>query len=240
MKMSIRFVRKVYFPTTFRLTGRRLPRLSPPLRSRATTPAPAATAPPSPTPPASPQQPLSPDDARSLDSLRPWARALVRRFGLPDADVEELLQDTFLAATSRWSLFQAPPDVPATVARRSWIAAILWKQASRLLARLERERARAPLHDEEGGHAGATDSHESLILTRDQLLSLRQATTPERWRVCVAHWLEDVSVEELARRESRPAGTLYNLLRLARLDFAAALRRESAAARGPLVARRKR
>lgn len=159
---------------------------------------------------------------------------------MPDTDVEELLQDTFLVASSKWPSFEPPPDIPTMIARRSWIATILWKLMGKLLNRLERERVRAALHDEMSRIELAADSHESAVVSRDQLLSLQHATTPERWRVAVAHWLEGVSVEELVRREGRPAGTIYNLLRLARLDFAAALRRESAAARGPLLSRRKR
>ena len=239
MKTSIRFVRKVYFPASFRLTARRLPHLSPPLRSCASAP-PSATPPPITHPPDLPQLPISSEEARWLDSLRPWAHAVARRSGLPDADVEELLQETFLTASAKWAFFVPPPDVPPMVARRSWVGGILWNLTHRRLLRVLRERKVVLPHKDDELVDGAIDSHESSVLSHDVLRSLQHATTPERWRVSVAYASEGLSVEEIARREQRPAGTIYNLLRLARLDFAAALRREAAAARGPLVPRRKR
>lgn len=98
-------------------------------------------------------------------------------------------------------------------------------------SRSPRAKGRAPHKDDELVD-GAIDSHESSVVSGDLLRSLQHATTPERWRVSFAYASQGLSVEEIARREQRPAGTIYNLLRLARLDFAAALRREAAAARG--------
>ncbi len=240
MRTSIRFVRKVHFPTTFRLTAKRFPRHSPPLRARASAPALSDPAPVPPAEPPAPRPPITAAEAHWLHSLRPWAASLVRRFALGEADLDELLQEVFLLASARWATFLPPPDVPLEVARRSWVAAILWRLTGKLLARLARERRDTRLDVERAAVSVAVDSHESAVLTRDQLHALRRATTPERWRVTVAHWLVGDSVEEIARREGRPTGTIYNLLRLARRDFAAARGRELAASRGPVVSRRKR
>ena len=170
--------------------------------------------------------------ARWLDSLLPWAHAVARRSGLPEADLEELLRETFLTASAKWAFFVPPPEVPPMVARRSWVAGILWNLTHRRLLRVLPERSVVLPHKDDELVDGAIDSHESSVVSGDLLRSLQHATTPERWRVSFAYSSQGLSVEEIARREQRPAGTICNLLRLARLDFAAALRREAAAARG--------
>ena len=45
---------------------------------------------------------------------------------------------------------------------------------------------------------------------------------------------------EIARQEDQPRTTIYNLLRLARQDFAAAMARDAVAERGPAQRRGKR
>jgi DNA-directed RNA polymerase specialized sigma24 family protein len=144
----------------------------------------------------------------------------------------------FLVAVDRWSLFALPPGHPERQGRRQWVGAILWRVSAQMLARRDRTRQLAP-SDIEGVNANHVSvSHESQVLSRNLLRTLEQATTSERWRVWVSYQLENVSVAELARRKGCPAATIYNLLRLARLDLGAALRREAAAADGPLVSRR--
>lgn len=58
-----------------------------------------------------------------------------------------------------------------------------------------------------------------------------------RWRIWVSHEVDGVSVAEIARRDGLSIATVYNHLRLARRDLAAALGREAATGTGPLVRR---
>jgi DNA-directed RNA polymerase specialized sigma24 family protein len=143
----------------------------------------------------------------------------------------------FLVAVDRWGSFVLPPGHPERQVRRQWVGTILWRVSAEICARRDRKWQLAPC-DIEGVNANHVSvSYESQVLSRNLLRVLEQATTSERWRVWVSYQLENVSVAELARRKGCPAATIYNLLRLARLDLRAALRRESVAANGPLVSR---
>ena len=240
METSIRFVGKVHFPASFPSSARRWPRTGPPLRAAGSSRRPPAT-PPEPTdgaPSPSPRGPISREEAVWLNSLRPWAATIARRCGLESADAEDAVQVAFIVALRLWSLFALPPGLSARHVRRSWVAAILWRTSSEMRARRDRTRQLAP-SDIEGVNADVVSvSHESQVLSRDLLRALEHATTSERWRLWISYHLENVPVAELARRKGCPAATIYNLLRLARLDLGAALRREAAAADGPLVSRR--
>ena len=148
------------------------------------------------------------------------------------------MQLAFLVAVDRWSLFALPPGLPERQVRRGWVGTILWRVSSEMRARRDRTRPLAS-SDIEGVNADVVSvSHESQVLSRDLLRALEHATTSERWRLWISYHLENVPVAELARRKGCPAATIYNQLRLARLDLGAALRREAAAADGPLVSRR--
>jgi DNA-directed RNA polymerase specialized sigma24 family protein len=131
-----------------------------------------------------------------------------------------------------------PPGHPERQVRRQWVGTILWRVSAQMCARRDQTRQLAPC-DIEGVNANHVSvSHESQVLSRDLLRVLEQATTSERWQLWVSYQLENVPVAELARRKGCPAATIYNLLRLARLDLGAALHREAVTADGPLVARR--
>ena len=241
METSIRFIGKVHFPASFPSSARRWPRTGPPLRAAGCSRRPPPTAPePSGDGAASPspQGPISREEAAWLNSLRPWAATIALRSGLRSADVDDAVQLAFLVAVDRWSLFALPPGLPERQVRRGWVGAILWRISSEMRVRRDRTRPLAP-SDIDGVNADVVSvSHESQVLSRDLLRALEQATTSERWRVWVSYQLENVPVAELARRKGCPAATIYNQLRLARLDLGAALRREAAVADGPLVSRR--
>jgi RNA polymerase sigma-70 factor (ECF subfamily) len=186
----------------------------------------------------SPQGPISHEEAAWLESLRPWATAIALRRGLESADVEDAVQVAFLVAVDRWGSFVLPPGHPERQVRRQWVGTILWRVSAQMCARRDRTRQLAPC-DIEGVNANHVSvSHESQVLSRDLLRVLEQATTSERWQLWVSYQLENVPVAELARRKGCPAATIYNLLRLARLDLSAALHREAVTADGPLVSRR--
>ncbi len=87
-----------------------------------------------------------------------------------------------------------------------------------------------------GGSAhtsGAATSPEAHVSARETLRRLQRSTSPDRWRAWIAHEVDGVPVAEIARQEGRPRATIYNLLRLARQDFAAAMAREAVAERAP-------
>ncbi len=172
---------------------------------------------------------LSREDEAWLESLRPWAVSLLRTSSRIGDDAEDAVQEAFTVATQQWHSFGAVPDVPERTARRRWLSVVLFRTAERL----HQARARALDRPGELGLEGAStvESHEAKVQARELFARLQQSTTPERWRAWMLHEVDGVSIEEIARQEGRPFGTVYNRIRLARLDFDAALARDAASER---------
>lgn len=156
------------------------------------------------------------------------ARRALARLGIEGTDADELTQNallvTYRAARSdrmRWQEPRAVRGYLRTVARR-----LGW--------RYQRKRGRFTAFEEH--HEPEIQSSEEALLARGLLRTLRESTTPERWRA-VRSFALGTSVKEIAARERVPMGTIYTRLRLARLDFEAALSREEAITEGPIVVR---
>ena len=179
---------------------------------------------------------LTQRDALWLSSLRPWAAGICRRLGLRGQDTEDAIQSAFMLALSSWGSFLPSEGAPELAQRRSWVACFVWRSAAALRARNRRGERSVQLA--RGVLPESTPSHECQVAARAILRKLPHSTTPERWRVWAACKVHGVPVEDVAIIEGRPLGTIYNLLRLARKDFAAALRRDAAAASGPALIRR--
>ena len=172
---------------------------------------------------------MSREDEAWLESLRPWAVRLLQTSSSIAADAEDAVQEAFTVAAEQWHSFGAVPDLPERTARRRWLSVVLFRTAGRL----QQARARAlDLPGELGLEGPSTvESHEAKVQARELFGQLQQSTTPERWRAWMLHEVDGVSIEEIARQEGRPFGTIYNRLRLARADFDAALARHAASER---------
>ena len=192
-------------------------------------------------PPSTPAPParLSQEDADWLETLRPWAKAITRRNGVRAADAEDAVQEAFSRAATEWAAFVPPPEVPARSARRRWITGHLLRAARRVQSAGGRVRARE-VPDDAIDEAHTAESHEGAVSAREVLRTLEQTTSPERWRAWIAHEVDGVPIGEIARQEGRTRATIYNLLRLAREDFAAALDRRAAAEHASIRPRGKR
>lgn len=147
------------------------------------------------------------------------------------------MQEAFARVAVEWAGFVASDELPARTARRRWIADVLVRVARRLRDKAYRDRGHAPYGLERAADVVGTPSHEGPVAARELLRGLEAATTAERWRMWVAHEVDAVAVPEIARQEGRAVATVYNQLRLARRDLAAALERDTATAAGPLVPR---
>lgn len=119
--------------------------------------------------------------------------------------------------------------------REAWRGRVAWWHPPSLRGFLRVVTARAvfewweanPIHGELRLHEPAVPSAEGLVIARSVLRLLRTSTTPERWRAIRAY-AKGITVREIAQRERVPQATIYDRMRRARLDFAAALRREDA------------
>ena len=135
---------------------------------------------------------------------------------------DELYQDTFLVAMERIEqLYNNENANPKSYLLS--VAVRLWKNRRRKAAwrnRIAPEQSfDAPGGDALWAQAGAVDSTETKVLREEQLRQVRDAVSalPEKYRVVVLlFYMEELSVEELARVLHIPAGTVKSRLYQAR------------------------
>ncbi len=143
----------------------------------------------------------------------------LRRLGVRSADLEDVTVDVFLALHRRWSEYD--PSRPA----RPWVRAFAVRVAAdyRKSARVRREVTRDD-HDAPDTSPGTDDR---LIDFEKQrvVLDALDALEPERREVFVLHELDECPIPEVAQTLGIPLNTAYSRLRLAREDFAAAVKR---------------
>lgn len=186
-----------------------------------------------------------PDGSRSLDApqdraptaltdvYRAHARyvwRVLRHCGVPDADLDDAVQETFLV------VFRRLPELEARAALRTWIYAVAVRVAStrRRSARREaarREKAGAQLHATLSADPEAALSKLEAARLVDQLLD--GLDTAKR-TVFVLAELEGVKVPEISRILGVNPRTVHSRLRLARERFGSELRRMQAHEQGNL------
>lgn len=165
----------------------------------------------------------------ALAALLPWAHRYVARLGASQNEADDVVQEALLIALRCWEVYD-----PRRGALRAWLTGILKNEWNALRRRSRRE---VPLGAED--ERLARPSHEAAVEALDTLRFLASATSAERWSVIVAR-AEGLTGFEAARQERVSLGTAYDRVRRGRLDLAAALMREDAAAAGPMVRRRPR
>ncbi len=150
------------------------------------------------------------------------------------------MQEAFERIVAEWASFSPTPELPERSDRRRWIAGHLLNAGRRIREAGRRIQKRELPAGGSGQASVATTSPEARVSARETLRSLQRTTSPDRWRAWIAHEVDGVSVAEIARQEGRPRATIYNLLRLARRDFIAAMARDAVLARAPAPRRGKR
>jgi RNA polymerase sigma-70 factor (ECF subfamily) len=141
----------------------------------------------------------------------------LRRHGVPDSDLEDLVQEVFLVMWRRWS--QYDPTRPV----RPWLAGISFRVAynHRQRARREVPRGFVDLEDPQPDPEQSIASDSARMLVRRVLASL-----PEKHRtLIVSHDVDGISVREIAEALDVPIPTAHTRLRAARKAFAKALKR---------------
>ncbi len=149
------------------------------------------------------------------------------------------MQEAFERIVAEWASFSPTPELPERSDRRRWIAGHLLN-AGRRVRDVGRRILKRELPADRSAHGSAVTSPEARVSARETLRSLQRTTSPDRWRAWIAHEVDGVSVAEIARQEGRPRATIYNLLRLARQDFVAAMARDAVAERAPAPRRGRR
>ncbi len=138
----------------------------------------------------------------------------VRRFGVPEKDALDAVQEVFVAAYRRWPEFEARGQV------KSW----LWGIAYRVAADRRRSAtARREVFREEANACSKPVSDLQAELEQRDLMRLLEAvldTLPlEQRAVFTMFEMEGLTGAEIAEALAIPAGTVRSRLRLAREAF---------------------
>lgn len=152
--------------------------------------------------------------ARYVPDLLRWAR----RCGVPPRDAPDVVQSVLVQAWRSWERCERPEVRSAWLFRIvSRAAAQYWRHSAR--REVIGETASLPEMTDEGPAPDRSLEQEDAIATLEEI---GRRTTPERWRVFCAHEIDGVTAAVLSKREGVPLGTIFNWLRLARLDLRAA------------------
>jgi RNA polymerase sigma-70 factor (ECF subfamily) len=167
----------------------------------------------------SPPPQLTMDDA-CLDAFQrelDYVFRTLRRLGTPPAEVEDLVQEVFLALRRSWSEYD--PDRPL----RPYLFGITFRIASAHRRKHSREVAFGVVEIDDPG-PGPDDALQVKQARALVLAALERIPLPRR-AVLVMHDLDDVPVGEVASVLSIPLFTTYSRLRKARKELEAAIRR---------------
>jgi RNA polymerase sigma-70 factor (ECF subfamily) len=142
----------------------------------------------------------------------------LRSLGVPDAALDDALQDVFMVVQRKLSTFEGRSEL------RTWLYAIALR-----IGRRYRSRARAdgtPVEAEEepiasGDGESALEQSERLALARRAL----DALDDEKREVFVLAQVEQMSAPEIAAITGVSVNTVYSRLRAARSAFTAEVRR---------------
>ena len=143
----------------------------------------------------------------------------LRRFGVREADLEDLVQDVFLKVHVRSA------DYDPTRPLRPWLFGFAYRVAADY-RRLARHRVEA--HHTSGEVASVEPAVDERIEAHEERRLVRQALESvdlDRRAVLILHDLDEVPVPEVAEALGIPLNTAYSRLRLARAELAAAAKR---------------
>jgi RNA polymerase sigma-70 factor (ECF subfamily) len=146
-----------------------------------------------------------------------WRSA--RRLGVPEANLEDVVQDVFVTVYRRLGDFEGRSQL------KTWIFGIL-RHTVRDMRRSLRRKPSEPLEHEPHDPQGLTP-HDAVAKGEAQALLHRALDSlgDEQREVFVLCELEQMSAPEVARALELNVNTVYSRLRAARLEFEAALKR---------------
>ena len=150
----------------------------------------------------------------------PYVWNTLRRFGVPDSDLEDVTHDVFVQVQRH--LADYDPALPV----RPWLFGFAFRLASQRRRRAFRRHETQSGQDHEAVDPAALPD-ERLAAAQDRRLVLRalEAIDLERRAVFVLSQIDEAPMAEVARALGIPVNTAYSRLRAARVEFAAAVKR---------------
>ena len=129
-------------------------------------------------------------------------------------EAQDLVQEAFCRALSRWRTVAEYEDPIAWIRRVAWNLAVSgWRRRRTARGFLSRQRREEPAQEGPGPDRVAL------------FAALAALPAPQR-RALVLHYLADLSVAEIAERESVPTGTVKSWLSRGRTALAEEVRRD--------------
>jgi RNA polymerase sigma-70 factor (ECF subfamily) len=164
--------------------------------------------------------PEAPDFRAVYEAEFDYVYHTLRRLGVPDRDLEDLLHEVFIAYYKSQASYD--PRRPL----KPWLFGIAFRVASDWRRRAH-NRYEVPSDHEErfASPAPAADEQVAARQRRELVLAALETLDLDRRAVFVMHDLDGHSMPEIAQVLAVPLNTLYSRLRLARAAFAQAVKR---------------
>lgn len=170
--------------------------------------------------------PPAPSFAEVYDQCFGLAWRNIRRLGVPDAEVDDAMQEVFMIVHRRLHEFQG------RAALRPWVCAIVTRVASdhRRALRRKSPHAGASVDADTLPDERARDPHDSAVREEGvrRLHRMLDALDDEKRAVFVLAELEQMSAPEIAEALQENVNTVYARLRAARREFEQLVAREQA------------
>ncbi len=168
---------------------------------------------------------LIPIEAPALDFTALYEAELthvwhtLRRFGVHERDLEDLCHDVFVAFYRGRDRFDPARPI------RPWLSGIAFRVASDYRRRAQHRRELPGETPAQAAPGPSADERLEMRQEQDLVLAALQALDEGRRAVLVMHDLDEQGMPEIAEALQLPLNTAYSRLRLARVDFAAAVKR---------------
>jgi RNA polymerase sigma-70 factor (ECF subfamily) len=166
--------------------------------------------------------PAGPLDLRELFTMHaPYVWNSLRRLGVLPSDLEDLTHDVFVQVQRHLGEYDASRPL------RPWLFGFAFRIASQYWRKAHRRRERSA----DAAAARAVDPSalpdQRLAAEQDRqlVLSALEAIDLDRRAVFVLYEIDGAPMAEIARLLGIPVNTAYSRLRVARTEFAAAVRR---------------
>jgi RNA polymerase sigma-70 factor (ECF subfamily) len=143
----------------------------------------------------------------------------LRRFGVHDRDLEDVCHDVFVAFYLGRERFDAARPI------RPWLSGIAFRVASDYRRRAQHRRELPGEPPVQLAPGPAADERLVMRQEQDLVIAALQALEEGRRAVLVMHDLDEQAMPAIAEALELPLNTAYSRLRLARADFAAAVKR---------------
>ncbi|MEI8256148.1 MAG: sigma-70 family RNA polymerase sigma factor [Deltaproteobacteria bacterium] len=151
-----------------------------------------------------------------------WVHRQLRRLGVHPNDLEDVTQEVLFAVCRKWAHYDP------SRALRPWRFAFVYREASAYRRKYEPEAGTPGIEPDEASEAMPADALIEQQQAKTLVLDAIASIDLDRRAVFIMVDIEGVPVPDVAGSLCIPLNTAYSRLRVAREEFAAAVRRLTA------------